>query len=206
MTWRRCKMQIMFIRVVCGRIILRCLIVKTIILIVLVYGREQARCCIYSENQPWTNVAHIAQTTVKTQMPKSTNKLSAMTTAGFIILLLLVVNAGFMEMDLFYCCLRGQSCLMVWKTETVHVCLVLCCTWNKSYLIVECCKKSNFGQKTQCENGKKRKHRKKTIQVSNFHNAAETGVNLTGRKQKLIQKSRCLFFYGKTAQNPRKQF
>lgn len=39
---------------------------------------------------------------------------------------------------------------------------------------------------------------KKTIQVSNFHNAAETDVNLTGRKQILIQKSRCLFFDGKT--------
>lgn len=39
---------------------------------------------------------------------------------------------------------------------------------------------------------------KKTIQVSNFHNAAETDVNLTGRKQILIQKSCCLFFDGKT--------
>lgn len=45
---------------------------------------------------------------------------------------------------------------------------------------------------------------KKTIQVSNFHNAAETDVNLTGREQVLIQKSRCLFFDGKTAQNLRK--
>lgn len=35
--------------------------------------------------------------------------------------------------------------------------------------------------------------------MSNFHNAAETDVNLTGRKQVLIQKSRCLFFDGKTA-------
>ena len=40
---------------------------------------------------------------------------------------------------------------------------------------------------------------KKTIQVSNFHNAAESDVNLIGRKQVLIQKSRCLFFDGKTA-------
>lgn len=47
---------------------------------------------------------------------------------------------------------------------------------------------------------------KKTIQVSNFHNATETDVNLTGRKQVLIQKSRCLFFDGKTAQYLRKQF
>ena len=42
--------------------------------------------------------------------------------------------------------------------------------------------------------------------MSNFHNAAETDVNLTGRKQVLIQKSRCLFFDGKTAQYLRKQF
>lgn len=35
---------------------------------------------------------------------------------------------------------------------------------------------------------------KKTIQVSNFHNAAETDVNLTGRKQILIQKSRSFVF------------
>lgn len=46
---------------------------------------------------------------------------------------------------------------------------------------------------------------KKTIQVSNFHNAAETDVNLTGRKQILIQKSRRLFFDGKTSHNLRKQ-
>ena len=45
---------------------------------------------------------------------------------------------------------------------------------------------------------------KKTIQVSNFHNAAETDVNLTGREQVLIQKSRCSFFDGKTAHYLRK--
>ena len=61
-------------------------------------------------------------------------------------------------------------------------------------------------KKTQCENENKRKHRKKTIQVSNFHNATETDVNLTWRKQVLIQKSRCLFFDGKTAHYLRKQF
>ena len=55
-------------------------------------------------------------------------------------------------------------------------------------------KRNNFGQKTKRENGKKCKHRQKTIQVSNFHNAAETDVNLTGREQVLIQKSRRLFF------------
>ena len=54
---------------------------------------------------------------------------------------------------------------------------------KQTYLIVEYCKKSNFGQKTKRENGKKRKHRKKTIQVSNFHNAAEADVNLTWREQ-----------------------
>lgn len=69
---------------------------------------------------------------------------------------------------------------------------------KQTYLIVEYCKKSNFGQKTKRENGKKRKHRKKTIQVSNFHSAAGTNVNLTGRKQVMIQWGCCLFFDGKT--------
>ena len=41
--------------------------------------------------------------------------------------------------------------------------------------------------------------------MSNFHNAAETDFNLTGQKQILIQKSRCLFFDGKTAQYLRKK-
>ena len=35
--------------------------------------------------------------------------------------------------------------------------------------------------------------------MSSFHNWAETDVNLIGRKQVLIQKSRRLFFDGKTA-------
>ena len=47
---------------------------------------------------------------------------------------------------------------------------------------------------------------KKTIQVSKFHNAAETDVNLTGRKQVMIQWGCCLFFDGKTAHNLRKKF
>lgn len=41
--------------------------------------------------------------------------------------------------------------------------------------------------------------------MSNFHNAAETDVNLTGRKQVLIQKSCCLFFDGNTARYLRKK-
>lgn len=82
--------------------------------------------------------------------------------------------------------------------QAIGVLLIdICCKHNKGFCFVEYYKKCNFGQKTQCENGKKRKHRKKTIQVSNFHNAAETDVNLTGRKtgrkQTLIQKSRCCF-------------
>ena len=74
-----------------------------------------------------------------------------------------------------------------------------CCKHNKGFCFVEYCKKCNFGQKTKRENGKKNKHRQKTIQVSNFHNSAETDVSLTWRKQILIQKSRRLFFDGKTA-------
>ena len=84
--------------------------------------------------------------------------------------------------------------------------IYICCKHTKGFCIVEYCKKSNFGQKTKRENGKKHKHREKTIQVSNFHNAAETDVNLTGREQVLIQKSRCLFFDGKTVHYLRKYF
>lgn len=40
---------------------------------------------------------------------------------------------------------------------------------------------------------------KKTIQMSNFHNAPETKNNSTGRKQITIQSGCCLFFDGKTA-------
>lgn len=38
---------------------------------------------------------------------------------------------------------------------------------------------------------------KKTIQVSNFHNPAETDVNLTGRKQILIKRAVVCFFMEK---------
>ena len=128
---------------------------------------------------------------------------------------------------LFFCCKRKLLCYLVFIANErcfvvlylvacerrIFVCLQandalminICCKRNKGFCIVEYCKKSNFGQKTKGENGKKHKHRqKKTIQVSNFHNAAETDVNLTGRKQILIQKSRCLFFDGKTAHYLRK--
>lgn len=63
--------------------------------------------------------------------------------------------------------------------------------------------KESFRTKNKARERKKHIHWKKTIQVSNFHNAAETDVNLTGRKQLLIQKSRC-FFDGKTAHYLRK--
>ena len=47
------KMKIMFIRVVCGRIILRCLIVKTIIFDKCLFMGERRRIVVYcSENQP----------------------------------------------------------------------------------------------------------------------------------------------------------
>ena len=82
---------------------------------------------------------------------------------------------------LFYLCLLQANGVLL---------IDICCKHNKGFCFVEYCKKSNFGQKTKCENGKKRKNRQKTIQVSNFHNAAETDVNLTGRKQVLIQESR----------------
>ena len=39
--------------------------------------------------------------------------------------------------------------------------IYICCKYNKGFCIVEYCKKCNFGQKTQCENGKKHTHREK---------------------------------------------
>lgn len=96
-----------------------------------------------------------------------------------------------------FCCF--VSCCM-WKA---NFCLFeangalminICCKHNKGFCIVEYCKKSKLGQKTKRENGKKSKHRQKTIQVSNFHNPAEADVNLTGRKQVMIQWGCCLFF------------
>ena len=66
--------------------------------------------------------------------------------------------------------------------------------------------KEQFRTKNKARERKKHIHWKKTIQVSNFHNATETDVNLTGQKQILIQKSRRLFFDGKTAHYLLKQF
>lgn len=79
-------MQKMFIRAVCGRIILRCLIVKTIIFDKCLFMDERRRFAVCLFRNPTLNGcgAHIAQTIVKTQMPESANKLSAMTTAGLL--------------------------------------------------------------------------------------------------------------------------
>ena len=69
---KRGKMQIMFIRAVLGRIILRCLIVQTIIFDKCLFMDERRRFrCVCSETRLWTDVAHIAQTTVNTQMSKN---------------------------------------------------------------------------------------------------------------------------------------
>lgn len=107
-----------------------------------------------------------------------------------------------MKFDLLlFCCMPGRYCLkfsfmrnnvllfcfllqtkvallfLFVESETIYGCFVLCCMWNKMYLIVEYCKKSNFWQKTKRENGKSVNIGKKTIQVSNFHNRAETNIN-----------------------------
>ena len=82
-----------------------------------------------------------------------------------------------------------------------------CCKHNKGFCIDEYCKKEIISDKKHSARTERSINiGKKTIQVSNFHNAAETDVNLTGRKQILIQKSRCLFFDGKTAHYLRKYF
>lgn len=45
----------------------------------LVYGRAPAICGVFVPKPDLERMSHIAQTTVKTQMPESANKLSAMT-------------------------------------------------------------------------------------------------------------------------------
>ena len=119
---------------------------------------------------------------------------------------------------LFFCCKRKLLCYLVFianersfvagllQANGAFLMIYICCKHTKGFCIVEYCKKSNFGQKTKRRTGKSIKIGKKTIQVSNFHNAAETDVNLTWRKQIVIQKSRCLFFDGKTVHNLRKYF
>ena len=77
-------MQIMFIRVVCGRIILRCLIVKTIIFDKRLFMGERRRVAVCLFRNPTLNGCRISHKIVKTQMPKSTNKLSQITTAGLL--------------------------------------------------------------------------------------------------------------------------
>ena len=77
-------MQIMFNRVVCGRIILRCLIVKTIIFDKYLYIGERRRFAGCLFRNPTLNGCRISHKIVKTQMPKTANKLSAITTAGLL--------------------------------------------------------------------------------------------------------------------------
>lgn len=144
-------MQIMFIRVVCGRIILRCLIVKTIIFDTCLFMgecRQIAACLFRNPTLHGCRISH--KQPLKHKYRKSANKQSAMT-----------------------------------KTRLIPLSNI-----DKSVISD---KKQSARTKRGINIGKK------TIQVSNFHNAAETDVNLTRRKQILIQKSRCLFFDGKTA-------
>ena len=93
-------------------------------------------------------------------MPDSTNKLSAMTTAGLLSRVVCrkcrayrngLVLLLFAWAELFDVLKNGNSACLF--GIMLHV--------KQTYLIVEYCKKSNFGQKTKRENGKKNKHRQK---------------------------------------------
>ena len=89
-----------------------------------------------------------------------------------------------------FVCLQANGALMI----------NICCKHNKGFCIVEYCKKEIISDKKHSARTERSINiGKKTIQVSNFHNAAETDVNLTGRKQVMIQWGCCLFFDGKTA-------
>lgn len=54
-------------------------------------------------------------------------------------------------------CKRTEFCCVVVASEWCFDDLI-CCKHTKGFCIVEYCKKSNFGQKTKRENGKKHKH------------------------------------------------
>ena len=87
----------------------------------------------------------------------------------------------------FVSCETTYGCFVfLLQAKGVLLCGV-CRRNNKAYLIVEYCKKEIISDKKQSARMEKSVNiGKKTIQVSNFHNAAETDVNLTGRKQILI--------------------
>ena len=77
-----CKMQIMFIRVVCGRIILRCLIIKTIIFDKCLFMGERRRFAVCLFRNPTLNGCRIShKQSLKQKCRKSANKLSQITTA-----------------------------------------------------------------------------------------------------------------------------
>ena len=78
-------MQIMFIRVVCGRIILRCLIVKTIIFDKCLFMDERRRFAVCLFRNPTLNGCRIShKQPLKHKCRKTANKLSAITTAGLL--------------------------------------------------------------------------------------------------------------------------
>lgn len=91
------------------------------------------------------------------------------------------------------CFEKRKQCTLVWYYVACETRLISLSNIAKRVI----------SDKNKARERKKHIHWKKTIQVSNFHNTTETDVNLTGRKtgrkQILIQKSRCLFFDGKTA-------
>lgn len=78
-------MQIMFNRVVCGRIILRCLIVKTIIFDKCLFMDECRRFAVCLFRNPILNGCGAYRTkSLKHKCRKTANKLSAITTAGLL--------------------------------------------------------------------------------------------------------------------------
>ena len=98
----------MFNRVVCGRIILRCLIVKTIIFDKCLFMGERRRFALCLFRNPTLNGCRISHKIVKTQMPESTKKTISNNYGGFIKAELFVVNAGVKKIDLLYCCMPGD--------------------------------------------------------------------------------------------------
>lgn len=99
-------MQIMFIRVVCGRIILRCLIVKTIIFDKCLFMGERRRFAVCLFRNPTLNGCRISHKQPLKHKCRNRQKAICNNYGGFIKAELFVVNARIIKIDLFYCCLR----------------------------------------------------------------------------------------------------
>lgn len=78
----------------------------------LVYGRAPAICGVFVPKPDLERKWRISHKQPLKHKCRKRQKTIGNNYGGFIKAELFVVNAGLIETGLFYCCLRGQSCLM----------------------------------------------------------------------------------------------